>query len=99
HPRHLHPTTTRALHSGIDGSPCGAPTEHTDIGIVDVAHGDSRRNVVGDAGDLRGAQVDHPLMVLRRVADVAAAVFFLQATDTVHQLRAARGGHTRSQGL
>src|SRR3954452_2717672 len=99
HPRHLDTTADGALHGGIDVSPCGAPTEHAAICIVDVADGDCRWDVVGDAGDLGGAQVDHPLMVLGRVADVAATVFFLQSADAVHQLRRARDGPRSSECL
>ena len=43
----------------------------------------TRRDVVGDAGDLRGADVNHVLVVLGVVADVAGAVLFLETADAV----------------
>ena len=98
-PGDLHARAACALHGGVDGRPRRAPTEHADVGVVDVADRNCGRDVVGDAGDLRGTQVDHPLVVLRRVVDVAATVFLLQTTDAVHQLGCAGNRPRAGQGL
>ena len=58
------------------------------LGVL-VADDLERRDVVGDGGDLGGPQVDHLLVVLGRVVDVAGAVLLLDAADAVHQARRA----------
>ena len=82
--RHLVAGTSAALDRGVDRCPRRAPADHQHVGIDVAAHVD-RRDVGGDRGDLGGAQVDHPLVVLRRVVDVAGAVGLLQPADAVHQ--------------
>ena len=54
---------------------------------------------VGDAGDLRGAEVHHPLVVVGRVGDVARPVLLLDAADAVHEARRARDRPRASERL
>src|SRR3954451_14300449 len=88
HPRDLHPPPAAALDSGVDGGPGGTPTEDAELGIL-VTDDRYRRNVLGDAGDLGRPQLDHALVVGRRVVDVTAAVVLLQPPDAVRQPRCA----------
>ena len=87
-PRHLAAVAATALHGGVDGGPRRAPPDDEQLGVV-VADDRQRRDVLGDGRHLGGAEVDHPLVVLRRVVDVAGAVLLLDAADAVHQARRA----------
>ena len=82
--RHLVAGTAPALDRGIDRRPRRAPADDQHVGIDVAVHLD-RRDVGGDRGDLGGAQVDHALVILRRVVDVAGAVGLLQPADAVHE--------------
>ncbi len=66
--------------------------------LVRACHG-LRRQFVRDAGDLAGPQIDHVLVILRVVADVAGDVLLFQSADAVHQARRARNGPGPGQPL
>ena len=57
------------------------------------------RDVAGNAGDLGGTQVDHPLVVFRVVAHVASDILLLQAADAVFQAGRAGNGPGAGQFL
>ena len=85
----LRPARRRRCTAASIGGPRRAPAERrSSVGVL-VALDLDRRDVGGDRGDLGGPQVDHPLVVLRRVGDVAGAVLLLDAADAVHQPRRA----------
>ena len=73
----------------VGRAPGSTPAEQEELGAVFVVE-IGRRDVFGDAGDLGGANAAHRVVVLGVVADVAGAVFLLEAADAVHQLRRAR---------
>src|SRR5206468_182666 len=79
---YLVPLDLAALHGGGDAAVAAAPADHQQVafrGPVDGQLGD----LVGDVGNLLGTSLDHVLVVLRVVADVAGDVFLLQATNAV----------------
>ena len=81
-----------------DRAPRAAPPEHEQLG-VGVALDLDRRDVVGDAGHLVGPEVDHQLVVVGVVVDVAGAVLLLDAADAVHQAGRAGDGPRPGQRL
>ena len=95
-PGHLRADATSALHRRVDCSPRGPPAQQAHDCVV-ISHDGCRRNIRRNASDLGGAQVHHLLVVGRVVADVAGAVFLLDAANTVHQSRRPRNGPGASQ--
>src|SRR6266576_5490671 len=83
------------VHATVDRTPRRAPADNQQLGVF-VALEFDLGDVLGDAGDLRGAQPDHVLVVLGVVADVARAVFLLDAADAVGQTW--RAGHGPGAG-
>src|SRR5665811_1747239 len=89
-PRHRSSALAQLLAGGTDRPLRGTPTdrEHVAAGGLHV----ERRQVLRDAGDPGVAQVGHPLMVGRVVADVARVLGLLEPTDAVLEARCPRNG-------
>ena len=85
-----------ASHRSGDGTPSRTPTDHQQVGIlVALDHDVGDRN----GGDPTIPQMDHPLVVLRVVGDVAATVLLLETADPVHQVGRAGQGDGPDQVL
>src|SRR2546422_5129253 len=72
------------IHSRRDMAVRPAPTDDQQIALC-VAMNSLDWDVVGDAGNLRGARANHVLMVRGVVTDVSGDVLLLDAADTVFQ--------------
>ena len=82
----------------IDGTPGRTPAD--DQHIAFAVSGDlSRRNVFGDAGHLARPQLDHVLVVVGLIGDVAGAVLLFDPADAVHELRGTRKRPLPGKGL
>ncbi len=92
HPGHLSTGSTAALHGGVDGGPGRAPADDAQLGVLVALHLDGR-DVGGHRRHLGRPQVDHLLVVLGGVGDVARPVpLLLDAADAMHQARRAGDG-------
>ena len=58
-----------------------------------------RRDVVGDAIDLGGTDLGHPVMIVTVIGNMTAVVILLDAADTMHQPGCAGNGPVPCQRL
>src|SRR6266511_3079748 len=80
-----------APHGPRDRAIGRSPAEDEQLGAL-LAVDDEIRDVGRDAGDLLGAELGHPRVVVWLVADVAGDVLLLEAADHVLQALGARQG-------
>jgi hypothetical protein len=83
--RHRSPVAARLLDRRADRTVGAAPTDHEQIGVIRSQYLDGR-DLVRDASDLLGAELDHPLVVLRVVGNVARDVLLGETADAVFEL-------------
>src|SRR5829696_7882668 len=83
---------------GSDRAIGRSPAEDQQLALL-RAEDLERRDVVGDAGDLRRTERLHPVVVIRVVADVACDVGLLEAADTVLEARCPGDGPRTGQCL
>ena len=95
----LHAPGPDPLDAGGDGGVGRAPAHQQELGVARLVVDLEERDVLGDAGDLVLAQVDHALVVDPVVGHVAAAVGLLEAADAVLEAGQSRGGPGAGQGL
>ena len=88
---HLAAPAPEPLEGAGDRPPGGSPAHHGQVG-VGIAGCRRLRDPVGHGRHPGRPDVDHPLVVGRVVADVAAAVLLLDAADPVHQAGGAGDG-------
>ncbi len=93
--RHRQAALPHPPHSSLDDAEGRAPSQHEQLAFG-IAVDFDRIDVVGDVGDLPGPGVDHQLMVVRVVGDVAGDVLLLEPADAV--LEARRAGNRPAAG-